>query len=221
MLSKDIIEQATREAVRLGSESPSIEFKGSAPFEKVHHGITKAALGISNTRDGGYIVVGIRKEKGKPPVRQGVAAADAQTFDPELVYEFINKFASPPLEIQVVEVEVDGKNYVTIVVPPFGRTPTICRIPTPKDVPKEDEMRPGDVFIRPLNRIETRRVQSGAEMDELLQFALARRASELFGALPQPIQDLIARTRVTQSPDVAADEEHFDKEVSDIDKYIS
>lgn len=220
MLSKDIIAQATRIAVSLGAESPSIEFKGSAPFEKIKHGVTKAALGISNTRDGGYVIVGVHKEKGKPPVHQGVTAAIAAEFDPEVVYEFINKFASPSLDVQVLIVNVDGKDYVSIAVPPFERTPTICRMVTPEGVPKEDVMRLGDIFIRPLNRIETRRIQNGSEMDELLQRALARRVSEFFGEL-RP--EAISRTLLAGGKfDAGAQDRamRFDDETEDIDDYL-
>src|SRR5579872_6636683 len=159
MQSKDVIEQAVREAINLLSELPGIEFKSSGPFNKLKYAIAKAAQGISNTRDGGYIIVGVKQKQGAPTILQGVDQGIVRTFDPESVRELVNRFASPAIEVQTVTVtHVDKTNvektFIAIAVPPFSRTPTVCRSDTPSSgVYKEDEMRRGDVYIRPLDKI--------------------------------------------------------------------
>jgi len=220
MLSKDIIEQTTREAIKLRAESPGLEFKGSGPFEPLKYAIAKAAQGMSNNRDGGYIIIGVKQKKGSVTIVQGVSLDSERTYDPEIVYEFVNRYASPPVEIQTVSVDHDNKTFIAIAVPPFTRTPTVCRLATPPGVHPEDGMRPGDVFIRPLDKIETRRVQTGAEMDDLLQIALARRVAEMFGALPDALQALLTQIGKAEAPTAPAKRQPFEDEVSDIDDYL-
>lgn len=220
MLSKSIIEQAAQEALKLGAESPGIEFKSTAPFKKLRYAIARAAQGLSNTRDGGFIIIGVKQRKGIPPELQGVTDSIKEEYDPEVVRDTVNKYASPPIETQTVVVEHDGKTYITIAIPPFTRTPTVCRLATPQGVDKEDEMRPGDVFIRPQDKIETRRVHSGAEMDELLQIALGRRVSEIFGALPDALQSFLTHPGQPAAPTSPPASSVYNAEVSDLDDYL-
>lgn len=212
MLPKESIEQNVRSAIEMGAEFPSVEFKGSAPFRILKYRIAKAAQAISNTRDGGNIIIGVKQRKGSPTILQGVTADIERTYDHETVYEAINKFASPPIEIQTQIVEYEGKRFVAIAVPPFSRTPTVCRSATPPGVHRDEVMRPGDVFIRPTDRIGTRKVQTAADMDELLQRATARRATEMLETVGAPCH--------AKEPPIPTNRERLDAEVDDIAKHF-
>jgi len=212
MASKDIFDQRAREAIEFGFELPTVEFKGAGPFEPLKFRIARAAQGLSNHRDGGLIIIGVRQEKGKIVERQGVTDVVEHSYDHETIYEFVNSYASPAIELRISIVEVEEQRFVAISIPPFHRTPTICRKDTPAAVGDNERMKAGDVFIRPLDKICTRKVQTAEEMDELIQRSVERRASEL-------LRVLLASGRIDEALR-AVEKSRFEKEVEDIEKYL-
>jgi predicted HTH transcriptional regulator len=197
---RNTIEDRVRQAIAFASELPNVEFKRAEPFQNLKYRITKTALALANLRDGGLIIVGVRQEGGLF-VPEGLDAATLATYEPEVVYEFVNDYASPTIELRLIVVEESPLNFAVIAVPPFERTPVVCRRNTPDGVEKNNTMRAGEIFVRTGSPISTSRVSAAAMMEDLLQLAAGRRAAETIRMLraggvaldtlqpPDPIQE--------------------------------
>jgi predicted HTH transcriptional regulator len=191
--------------LRYGSESVNIEFKRSERFEDLQFHIAKTAQAMANLRDGGFIIVGVA-QVGKAFKRDGVTPDHEASYQVEAIFEFVNRYASPPIDLRVLPVEFEGKRFVAIVIPPFERTPVVCQRDTPPNAPRK--MKKGEVYVRSsaTAKIETTKVTSAPMMEELLQRAAGLRLAET-------IQMLRAGGLLIESP---APGDPLQKEVEDL-----
>jgi predicted HTH transcriptional regulator len=205
---RSVLEQRVKEAVEFGLESPTVEFKESQPFQVLKYKLARTAQGMANNRDGGLIIIGFSERGGNHP--NGVDDAVAVTYDYDMVYEFVNGYATPAIEFQMLTVVVRETRYIAIQVPPLGRTPTICRKDTPSAVTRPGErMAAGNIFVRTRDRIGTSPVTHAAMIDDLLQATASHRATELL--------HLLGTARLTLAP---SGRQQYDKEVEDLGDYL-
>ena len=161
--------------MRFLNETLNVEFKRSGLFADLQFQIAKTAQAISNLQDGGLIIIGVSQIDGHF-VAEGIQPEHAESFKAEAVYDFVNMYASPPIELRIITVTFDEKPYVAIVIPPFERFPVVCRKNTPDGAARP--MREGEVYVRVSPPVKTTRLTSAPMMDELLQRAAAFRAAE-------------------------------------------
>ncbi len=144
---RGVIEERAKAALEAPAEFASIEFKGNLPFESLKYKIAKTSMAMANLRDGGLIVIGVAQDKDRNFIVEGMDAPNIQTFVQEVVYEFVNLFASPPVELLVVATEYEKKRFVVIAISPFERTPVVCRRNAPDGLPKVDQMHEADFLF--------------------------------------------------------------------------
>lgn len=185
------------------AELSQIEFKRNADFQSLQYRIAKTAMAMANLRDGGMIIVGVAQNDERHFVIEGIDTTNEASFVQETVYEFVNRYASPPVELRVLPIEYDTKRFIIIDIQPFERTPVVCKRNTPDTTSANDRMRAGDFFVRTGSPVSTQRVQSEAMMHEVLEFAVIRRVAEM-----QRIQRAVMATTATQNA--------FDAEVNDL-----
>jgi predicted HTH transcriptional regulator len=161
------------------AELTHVEFKRSADFPSLQFRITKTAMAMANLRDGGMIIVGVAQDQQRQFVVEGIDATNEATFVQEAVYELVNRYASPPVELRVMPLDHDGKLFIIIDIQPFERTPVVCKRNTPDGTRGKDQMHKGDFFVRTGSPVSTQPVQSDAMMHEVLEFAVIRRLAEM------------------------------------------
>lgn len=198
-----VVEQRARDILDLPAEQTHIEFKRSVDFPSLQYRITKTAMAMANLRDGGMVIIGVAQDQQRQFVVEGIDATNEATFVQETVYEFVNRYASPPVELRVLPLEHDGKRFIIMDIQPFERTPVVCKRNTPDVTPANDQMRSGDFFVRTGSPVSTQRVQADAMMHEVLEFAVIRRLAEM-----QRIQRAAMASGAAQNA--------FDAEVSDL-----
>lgn len=235
--SRALIVQRVHAALDLPMELPEVEFKQDLPFEQLQLRIAKTAMGMANRRDGGLIIVGVSQDDDRRFVLDGMAKTNIDTYVQEKVYEFVSKYASPPVEVRVVEVEYDAKIFVAIAIAPFAGTPVVCKKPTPDGTKGKDQMNAGDFFVRLSDPVRTTRATSAEMLQELLQLAAGRRAAELIRMLREggvQLEDLSIAHEVSgngataQGPQHSfgtgqvenAEPNHFDAEIEDINDIL-
>jgi predicted HTH transcriptional regulator len=201
---RSVIEQRAKDAIDLPAELAAVEFKAGQAFSDLQYKITKTSMGMANLRDGGLIIIGVAQNEDRSFLVEGVSEASVATYVQETVYEFINRFASPPVELRVAPFEHVDKQFVVIAISPFERTPVVCRRNTPDGVAKSDQMYVGDFFVRTGDRVGTSIVTSAQMMSDLLELATSRRYSEM--------SRLQRESGVLTPPAVDA----FDAEVNDV-----
>ncbi|MEW6674211.1 MAG: ATP-binding protein [Thermodesulfobacteriota bacterium] len=157
-------------------ESISVDFKESAPWEELKWQIIRTALGMGNLRDGGIIIIGA-SERGSTWDLPGISSEHLATFDTDVVIDVINKYASPPIKIDLVIVTYRNSNiFLAIQVNEFFDTPFVCK----KNGPETGKrLREGDVFVRPPGKPRTTRITTAEEMQDLLELAAEKRARRI------------------------------------------
>ena len=172
METKDIIELILR-----GRETRSVEMKQSMDFSQVRTKAkaAKAAMGMANIRDGGIIIWGMKKVNDHH-VPEGMEEAHIGGFNQDQVSSATSEYAAPYVELTVTSLvpqdvpQLAGKTFVIIEVREFAEIPVICK----KQYGPEN-LRKGGIYIRSLDRHETREVQTEAEMRELMDLATLER----------------------------------------------
>ncbi len=157
-------------------EHQSIDFKESAPWDALKWHITRTSMAMSNLRDGGVIIVGV-SERGDNWDLTGVNQEHLSTYDYDDISDFIAKYASVPLELDVVVVCYrDSTQYLAIQVSEFSHLPCICCRNSPDDIRAFSK---GDVLIRPPGKPQTKKVQDANEIRDLIELAAEKRAREI------------------------------------------
>lgn len=187
-------------ALDLCQESPSVEFKESASWEELKVKIAATALGMGNLRDGGVIVVGVSERSGTWKL-DGIGDDDLATFDEDELNDYVNRYASPSLRIELLLVPHQSQVFLAMRVPEFGRSPIVCK----RNGPSGSPLREGAIFVRPPGKPQTTRVARAAELEELLHLAAEKRARELLES---------ARRVGMELP--AGDSDRFDEELGDL-----
>jgi predicted HTH transcriptional regulator len=147
-----------------GTEDRFLEYKESAPWDTLKLKIAKTAMAMANLRDGGTIIIGIRRGQNGQYFPDGVKSDHVQTYDPDDVQALVNRYADPYVRLEVQTVKTDGKDFVEIRVYEFEEVPIVCKR-------NGDGIRQGAIYIRSARMPETCEVQSQTEMRELIEVA--------------------------------------------------
>lgn len=159
-----------------GQETAEVEFKGAMSWDR--NSLVKDILALSNTVDGGLIIVGVQDGTF---LREGVTPAQAGTFSIDVMRDQVAPFADPRVEFGVELIrDKDGLLYVVINVATFDETPVICA----RD---GTDVHKGTIYYRSrARRAESARVSSSTDMRDIIEAAVARRSRKLrrLGFLP-------------------------------------
>lgn len=112
----------------LTTERRNVEFKQSIDWNNTNSKsmIAKSVLAFSNTRDGGYLVIGVNKV-GNNYVPVGMTPAHLLSFDNfDDIQQWINARAEPPVTIERTVYTDSGMNFFIIKVHEFDRYPIVC-----------------------------------------------------------------------------------------------
>ncbi len=119
-----------REIVYRGVESQTLDYKAAQNWIGLSR-VGKAkfarhAMAMANTK-GGYVVVGVGEdENGNPTLHTGLDEAQLRSFDPSTVGQFINLYADPSIDFDIVRPEIDGRLYAIFVIRRFNGLPHVC-----------------------------------------------------------------------------------------------
>lgn len=158
-------------ALRVCQESRDIEFKSESTWSDLRYSITRTCLGMANLRDGGVIIVGVEEANGSW-VPGGIGDNCLASYDEDAINDFVNKYASPPLRVELVTVRHEALRFLAIRVPEFDTTPIVCKA----DAGDQSGLSRGSIFVRPIGKPETCRVREAGQLEDLLELASDKRA---------------------------------------------
>lgn len=181
-------------------EARSLEFKRGGRWSDIKHGVAKAVLAMSNLEGGGRIVVGISEGESGEDRLAGMDEDASATFCTDDVSEFVNRYADPPVQIQMRRVSDKGRHFVVLSVPEFDYQPILCRKSLDKD--GKQYLEAGRLYCRPKGKVESTSHLTYHDMRELLDRAVVKRHAYL----QRQFKDIGMGTSM---PDF------FDKEASD------
>ncbi|HLG12999.1 MAG TPA: ATP-binding protein [Blastocatellia bacterium] len=157
-------------------ESQAIEFKESAEWESLKWGIIRTLMAMANLRDGGVIIVGA-SEHGETWDLSGIDSSHLSTYQVDEVTDAVNKYASPPLSLDIVLVPYgNNTEFLAIRAREFELAPCVCKRNGPDQV---KSFREGEIYIRPAGKAQTKKVTDAHEPQDLLELAAERRARRM------------------------------------------
>lgn len=159
-------------------ETDAVEFKAAIPWDK--NTFVKDILALSNTIDGGLIIIGV--EDGTF-ARQGLSDELIATYDADRMRDQIAPYADPRVMFtRSVIADARGLKYVVIEVAPFEDIPVICA----RD---GSDVHNGAIYYRSrARRAASARVSNSADMRDIIETSIARRHRQLrrIGFVPEP-----------------------------------
>lgn len=156
-----------------GRESPALEYKRSAPWLELRLGIVKAALAFANSRDGGYIVIGMRRLAGDQYEAEGMRPEHLAEYALDTVQGFVNGYAVPFVSLDAAQHEHDGRLFFVIAVDPFEDVPVICT----RDA--GDDLRRAAIYTRSRRVISSAPIDNPEDMRALIDLATDRSVARL------------------------------------------
>jgi len=157
-------------------ESQAIDFKQSADWNSLKWHLIRTVMGMGNLRDGGIIVIGA-SERNDDWELTGVEQHHMSTYDIDDITDAINKYASPPMQVEIVRVKYrNEQEFLVFQIREFEHTPYVCKKNGPDQVALLYE---GEVYIRPPGKPQTKKVTNAQEMADLLELAAEKRARRM------------------------------------------
>ncbi len=156
-------------AMALRHEISGIEFKEPGPLSnnRLIAQVVKAALGMSNRRGGGKVIIGVSDRGGNlDPV--GLTDNDRRTWTYDAVSDQIARYADPGVTFELEIKEHYGSNYVVLEVEEFSDIPVLCKRSF------GDVLRDGACYVRPRRKPETSEIPTQADMRDLLNLAIEK-----------------------------------------------
>ncbi|HET7676018.1 MAG TPA: ATP-binding protein [Gammaproteobacteria bacterium] len=159
-------------------ERQSVDFKESAAWEALKWHITRTSMAMANLRDGGIIIIGV-SERGESWELTGISDVHLSTYDFDGISDFIAKYTSVPLELDVVVVHRNSTTYLAIQISEFAHLPCICKRNSSNEARAFSK---GDILIRPPGKPQTKKAEDANEIRELIELAAEKRARAIIEA---------------------------------------
>jgi len=179
MLSKDVI----RQQLYQGAETKNLDYKEAFDWNNcsldTRLGLVKDILGMSNTQDGGVILIGVKDDSYEV---SGITAEQTESFDQTRLGDMIRRYSDPPCIAQLYKHEIDNKKLIAIEIPEFKDIPHLCKLDGNSSTSKKTLLRRGALYIR-TDRATTEEVGSAEEMRGLLGRALKARGDSIVSSI--------------------------------------
>ena len=169
----------------LGAEARALEFKQSLDWNDLDAqlGLVRTFMAMSNTGDGGAVVIGVRENDDGTYTPEGMSRAHYHSFDPDDVADQAGRYADPPVDLRTVKgLHADGL-FVVIEIEPSSETPTVCK---QAHGGGSGILREGAVYVRPGGRPRTEEIHTYRDMRAIIDQAVERRIARFrdIGLLP-------------------------------------
>lgn len=166
----------------LTTERRNVEFKQSMNWDdnQTKFKITKSVLAFSNSRDGGYLVIGVNKVNNHyDPV--GMSRDDFNSFNNfDDILAFINGKAEPPVSIERMELTTPAsKRFFIIKIKEFEDYPIVCKNGGGNVLNK------GVVYVRTKRIPETAPLDNQTNLKEIVDMILTKHGQELYKKFQQ------------------------------------
>lgn len=158
-----------------GSEDRNREYKASFPWNRRTDGetmarVAKTILAMSNLRDGGHIVIGVKEDENGHGDPEGMQPAHLATFSYDLIADFVKQYAEPYARFNLDVVQEQEEAFVILSVAGFDEVPVICRRSY------GDVLSEGRVYVRPQSgRPRSEAVTAYIDMRELMDIGAEKR----------------------------------------------
>lgn len=155
--------------IAIGYEQRGVEFKapGSRGDAHLFALVAKAAMAMSNLRDGGLIVIGIAEQSGAL-APMGLDSPDLASWNFDDVSAGLNAYSDPYVSVFLETVTLGSANLIVLQIAEFDDVPVLCKKAC------DPVLRRGACYVRTRRMPETTEVASQTEFRELLDLAIEK-----------------------------------------------
>jgi hypothetical protein len=200
-----ISEQQIRGLLQRKAETKNLDYKQTLDWNTASRDekceLVKDILSMFNTRDGGWIVLGV-VDKTYEPV--GLDEAAFRSFDTTKLNDFVHKYTDPRASCEVQKATIEGKRYVVIHIPEFKDVPIICKADA-NNAGGLTILKRGGLYVR-TDKASSELISSSEDMRDLMGRALLKTSDQLL----HTIQSLFTGQPLSQPVDLRA---HYDEEI--------
>jgi predicted HTH transcriptional regulator len=202
-----------------GHEQRAVEFKGvGARGERPFFSrVVRAVLAMSNTQDGGLVVIGVSETEGVlDPI--GLDGATLRTWRHDDIAAGAAEYADPFVSFETTVVPFQGKQFIALRVREFESVPVLCK--KQYDIKEKQRGKPkvttilrrGACYVRTRTKPESREIDSHVEMRELIRLAAEKNLRELLGSIERAGGTVVAKAETAAAP---SERDAFQGEASD------
>jgi predicted HTH transcriptional regulator len=152
-----------------GTETPQLDFKDSCPWSA--RSFAKDFLAMSNTIDGGRIIIGVSEKSKGIFTRSGLKQEHKITYQIDTMRDQLAKYADPFVEFSVLFLkDKEGIEYVVLKIDPFREIPIICKV-----CDQQEGLIAGGLYYRNRNRkVESALVSNSYDMRDIIERAMLK-----------------------------------------------
>jgi hypothetical protein len=178
-----LTESLIRQQLYQGAETKNLDYKAGFDWNvcssETRLGLIKDILGMSNTQDGGVLLIGVDDSSFEVT---GLTALQIDSFDQTRLGDQVRRYSDPPCTIQLYKVEVDNKNIVAIEAREFNDVPHLCKTNGNSSTSGKNILRRGALYIR-TDRATTEEISTAEDMRSLLGRALKARGDSIISSM--------------------------------------
>jgi predicted HTH transcriptional regulator len=179
---KEVSESTIEQILQGNSENLNLEFKSTFDFNKniwARERLIRSILAMSNTRNGGYILIGVAENGDKSLNLSGIDENHLQLFKTKVedLKSKVESFSSSPVSYEVGLGKYKRNEYILISVTEFLLSPQICR----KNGEHKDKiLEEGALYIRTLkDKPSSIKLTNPVDIQDFLERATDKQISNL------------------------------------------
>lgn len=184
--------------IQHGKEERYLEYKCSMVWtgDNTKVKIAQAMMAMSNLRNGGVIVVGMKEPQRGVWEPDNMTNEQVVSFTQDDIAQWVNDYAVPAVQFTVEPLPLGTNKFVIIKVREFDRFPTICQ--KPKQLEGREVLKKGAIYYRSNSKNESAPISSHEDLRELIALAINKGVAQeierfrelgLIAASPAPQDD--------------------------------
>jgi len=134
--------------------------------------VAKAMMAMSNLRNGGVIVIGMKEIQRGVWEPDGMSAQQVTSFSHDDIAQWVNDYAVPAVQFTVEPFVSNENQFVIIQVREFDSVPTVCR--KQQTLRGGDALKLGAIYYRSNRKNESAPISSEEDMRELIGLAVGK-----------------------------------------------
>jgi predicted HTH transcriptional regulator len=164
--------------------------------------IAKAMMAMSNLRNGGVIVVGMKEVNKNLWEPETMTEEQWKSFNHDDIAQWVNDYAVPAVQFTVEPYESGKDRFVVIQVREFNQSPTICR---KQRISGGEDLKAGAIYYRSNRKNESALVSSEEDMRELVRLAIDKGVTQEINRMHE--LGLVVATSIPQQSSASKYEE--------------
>jgi len=165
----------------LAREESGIEVKGPGSLSDTYFRakIVRAAIGMSNRRDGGKIIIGLDEDEqpARSFISTGLDPQQLASWQYDQIADAFAEYTEPVIRFDLYTPQYEGKDFVVLQIYEFDEYPVLCKKQYQSNFPNQrpqEVLRKGACYVRTVRKPETVEIPGYEDMRALVDLAIEK-----------------------------------------------